>query len=235
MAAVMVQGEMPLEVQLPQLVGLGSFEAHVWRVLGALCGIDEPMAFENGADGALGRHVGDPLVLQHSGQHVRALGGVHLAQRDDALLQRRARAVRTGVRAVRTVTQALRSPRRVPPQPLVAGLAADGEPTTQFAHTHCATSSQRNKLFPGRHTRFHLPRHGHPPAARFSMPIGVTYQPEQVLPINPVYTLPRERALTGASCEGWYVQLLLNWHNPAIPSAAILNARTQTLSPGRGL
>ena len=29
---------------------------------------------------------------------------------------------------------------RVPPQPLVAGLAADGEgPTTQFAHTHCVT------------------------------------------------------------------------------------------------
>ena len=67
------------------------------------------------------------------------------------------------------------------------------------------------------------------------MPIGVTYQPEQVLPINPVYTLPRERALTGASCEGWYVHLLLIRHNPAILSTVILTALTQTLSPGRGL
>ena len=46
---------------------------------------------------------------------------------------------------------------------------------------------------------------------------------------------PRERAIIGASCEGWYVHLLFIRHNPAIPSAAILNALTQALSRERAI
>ena len=194
MAAVVLHGEMPFEVQLPQRVGIGIFKAHLGRVLGAFRFINEPRALEYGLDRALGRHVGDPLVLQHSVQHMGTLARMRQPQRDDAVLHLPARAVRTRVRAVRPVLQTVGATLRVPPQRLVPCLATDPHAPTQLTHVRPVSQRQGDKLFPSRHKRPHLPRHGHPPAARFSMPLGVTHQPEQVLPINPVYTSPRERA-----------------------------------------
>ena len=56
MAAVVLHGNVSLEVHLPQLVGFGTLKAHIGCVLGSLGFIDEPMSSENGSDRALGRH-----------------------------------------------------------------------------------------------------------------------------------------------------------------------------------
>ena len=44
MAAVVLHGNVSLEVHLPQLVGFGTFKAHIGCVLGSLGFIDEPMS-----------------------------------------------------------------------------------------------------------------------------------------------------------------------------------------------
>ena len=49
MAAVVLHGNVSLEVHLPQLVGFGTLKAHIGCVLGSLGFIDEPMSSENGA------------------------------------------------------------------------------------------------------------------------------------------------------------------------------------------
>ena len=130
MAAVVLHGNVSLEVHLPELVGFGTLKAHIGCVLGSLGFIDEPMSSENGSDRALGRHARIAAILQHPGQHMRTLGGMRLAQRYDAFLSPGSSAADWSAGAWEIV-KALPSGLRVPPQPLVAGLAADFHDTTR--------------------------------------------------------------------------------------------------------
>ena len=102
----------------------------------------------DGADGALGRHLSVTLVLQHSGQHMRALGGVHLAQRrscSSSIL-----VWWTGVVANGHAGSALPPTRTA--ATTCSGLAVIVN-RPHNSHTHCTTIGQSNKLFPGRHKR----------------------------------------------------------------------------------
>ena len=111
MAAVVLHGNVSLEVHLPQLVGFGTLKAYIGCVLGSLGFIDEPMSSENGSDRTLGRHARIAAILQHPGQHMRTLGGMRLAQRYDkrsSISRRLLQAgVRAGVRALGQVEQAV--------------------------------------------------------------------------------------------------------------------------------
>ena len=66
-------GNMALEVHLPQLVGLGVLESLIGLVLGALGRIDKSVAPQYRRDGALGGHTIVSSVFEHLCQHVRSL------------------------------------------------------------------------------------------------------------------------------------------------------------------
>ena len=66
-------GNMALEVHMPQLVGLGVLESLVRLVLGALGRVDKSVAPQYRRDGALGGHTIVSSVFEHLCQHVRAL------------------------------------------------------------------------------------------------------------------------------------------------------------------
>ena len=159
-AAAASHGDMALEVHLPQVVGLVVLKALVGYVLGALGRLDETVSSENGRDGALGGHVVVASVLEHPGEHMTSLGGIHAAEVDDDLLHLPPGAVRGPMGTLRHVIQTLLSPFAVSSQPLVAGLTADPNTQTQLTHVHLFRLGQCNELLTLRHDGFHLPWHG---------------------------------------------------------------------------
>ena len=177
-------GEVALEVHLPQVVRVLMLEALVALGLGARGRLYEPVASEDGVDGALRGHGGVAPVAEHPGNHVGALGGTLQPQLHHRLLHFMGGAVRRAARTLGQVLQGLVSPLQVSTQPLVAGLAADAEATTQLANVGPVHPGQGHELFTLGHDGVFPPRHGLPPRQVFhalscnpSLRTGVTHVP----------------------------------------------------------
>ena len=141
-------GNMALEVHLPQLVGLGVLESLIGLVLGALGRIDKSVAPQYRRDSALGGHTIVSSVFEHLCQHVRSLSRM-LSSKD---LFR----VFPGL-----VRRSMWSPRKANPlSPCSRGpLKSCGFAPTQLAHVGPFRQGHSNQFLASRHDRSHLPWH----------------------------------------------------------------------------
>ena len=116
-------GNMALEVHLPQLVGLGVLESLVRLVLGALGRVDKSVAPQYRRDGALGWHTIVSSGFEHLCQHVRSLIRMLSSKVHHYLFRVFPGLVRRSMWSPRKVIQALSPCSTVPSEPLVASLA----------------------------------------------------------------------------------------------------------------
>lgn len=152
---------MPLEVHLPQVVGLRLLEPRPrLRCRRGLLG-DLSVPVQDRRDRAGRGQLRHAAIRQPLLQLASTPSRMACACFQHALLHRVGRALGRVCWTPRPITQVFS--RQRPRQPLVPGLAADTKPTAQLRYRHTARAAHRHKLRSIRHDRHLLPGHARPP------------------------------------------------------------------------
>src|SRR4051812_1908389 len=159
-----LQRTVPLEVHLPELIGRILLEARV-RLSRRARGLRHPIVPAQDFVHRRYRRNGLPVALQAMRDLARSPGRVSIAQRDDLLLGRSCRALRTVMRPPRPIRQR-RIAGIVPLEPLVAGRRADAVLLAQLPPVHTFLLGKHYELSSLVHDRHLSPRHGSPPCLR---------------------------------------------------------------------
>ncbi len=184
--------EMALEVHLPQLVRTVALEPAPRRVAGRRGRVQLVVAAQDLGDGTGARHrsmteVVEPAPDLAPAPRLIACG----AHREHRRLDRRRDTRRARPRTSRAVGQTIPPFRRVPPEPLVAGLSADPEATAQLAPVRPIAHRQTHELLSQFHHRSLPPDHDPillQPAKDWK---SVNHVSEHLSPMSPVCTPPK--------------------------------------------
>src|ERR1700688_709607 len=158
-AAAAEQGEVALEVHLPEFVRRRAFEA-LQRALSKRGGtVEQPRAAQDAGHGAR-RQRWAPLACEQPRKLASAPRVARLvAQPDHRLFDFSRSACRTAQGPLRAIFETARARPRVTHQPLVAGLRRDPEAPAQLAPVHSRLQRQLHKLLAQRHPGTLPPRH----------------------------------------------------------------------------
>src|SRR6478735_2371972 len=169
-ALARAQSEVTLEVHLPQLVRRRTLETFPRLMFLALVGIDLAMPRQDRLHRARRGQLPLPQRLQPRPQLAGAPGRMFVSQRNNRLLDLRGRPSRRLMRPPRPIDQSLRAFLAKPLEPLIAGHPTNPKLPAQLRVIRTFPSSQRTKLPPLRHGRFHLPGHNGAPFGTPSSP-----------------------------------------------------------------
>ena len=186
MAAARIEGEVPLEIHLPELVGAGPFETREGRGRRAGRRGDEAMPGQDAGERAGRRQAGVAEILETAAQLARAPGGMRAAQRHHRRLHGANRAFGTALRPAGTVRQGVGSARLETFEPLVAHGGADLETTAELPDVGVGQPGQMDKFQAHRKQIIHKPGHGYPPCRHTAA--CVHHVPAHPSTLSPVYT-----------------------------------------------
>ncbi len=159
MAPALTQGKMTFKVHLPQLIGCRTLKALKGLGSAALLRRYQLVPMQNPGDGAGGRQIRMPKILQAAAQLARSPSRMFPAQRHHPIFDHHLGSSRTGLRPARTIGQTFQSTAVVSFQPLVSHRGADAKPTAQQPYIRIGLTSQVHKLKSYRYQIFHRPRH----------------------------------------------------------------------------
>jgi len=159
-ATTAAQGEVALEVHLPQLIGLLALEALI-RTGMLACALLELAVTPQDLGNRARRRCDLPAVaLEHLRDLAPAPGIVAvLANAQHCGFDRLAGARRAVMRAPRPISKTGPALRRVPPKPLVAFGTADAEPRAKLASVRPRSKRKLHELLPLIHDQSLPPRH----------------------------------------------------------------------------
>ena len=157
-------GEVPLEVHLPEVVGLRVLEP-LPVTMGAFAAHGTAVPPQDGRDGAGARHRALPPIQQHLAYGAASPRGVLLAERQDGLFRLSRCAGRRVVRAAGALDQPRLSLLRMAVQQLVGRGRRDCVAPAEFTDVRSFRAGQCDELTLQGHRCHLLPGDGAPPAA----------------------------------------------------------------------
>ncbi len=132
MAAAFIQSKPSFEVHLPEPIGRFVLKAPEGRVLKRLRGLNEPVAVQDGGDGAGGRYLPMAEITQPPLELPPAPGRMPLPQRHHRRFQRRVGPMGRVLRTARAIHKPPKTFFLEAPKPLITGLAAHPKAPAQL-------------------------------------------------------------------------------------------------------